>query len=87
MAGAQPKPYSFVLAWLFDWHGDCIFVGARLPPFQPGGSIKTEINNVHDIDYLGGQGLWKAEADDITGEDFELHVNPETGMIVHIEDD
>jgi hypothetical protein len=49
--------------------------------------MNAGFHNVHDIDFLDSRGLWKAEADDITGEDFELHVNPETGMIVHIEDD
>lgn len=44
-------------------------------------------HNVHDIDFLDRQGVWKAEADDITGEDFALHVDPMTGDIVHIEDD
>jgi len=49
--------------------------------------MNAGFHNVHDIDYLSHRGVWKAEADDITGEDFELHINPETGMIVHIEDD
>lgn len=44
-------------------------------------------HNVHDIDYMENRGVWRAEADDITGEDYELHVNPNTGLIVHIEDD
>jgi hypothetical protein len=44
-------------------------------------------HNVHDIAYLDNRGVWKAEADDITGSDFELHVDPNTGMIVHVEDD
>jgi hypothetical protein len=44
-------------------------------------------HNVHDIDFSDNRGVWIAEADDITGEDFELHVDPETGLIVHIEDD
>jgi hypothetical protein len=44
-------------------------------------------HNVHDVDFSDHQGVWIAEADDITGEDFELHVDPETGLIVHIEDD
>ena len=44
-------------------------------------------HNVHDIDYLDGKGVWKAEADDITGEDYELHVSPTSGRIVHVEDD
>jgi hypothetical protein len=43
-------------------------------------------HNVHDIDYLDGKGVWKAEADDITGEDFEIHVDS-NGRIVHIEGD
>jgi len=49
--------------------------------------MNAGFHNVHDIDYLDSRGLWKAEADDISGEDYELHVNPDTGMIVHIEDD
>lgn len=43
-------------------------------------------HHVHDIDYLNGKGVWKAEADDITGEDYEIHVDSK-GRIVHIEDD
>lgn len=42
-------------------------------------------HNVHDVDLEGG--IWKAEADDITGEDFEVHVDASTGLIVHVEDD
>jgi predicted small secreted protein len=42
-------------------------------------------HNVHDVDFKDG--IWKAEADDITGEDFEVHVDANTGLIVHIEDD
>lgn len=49
--------------------------------------MNAGFHNVHDIDFLDSRGVWKAEADDITGEDYELHINPETGMIVHIEDD
>ena len=49
--------------------------------------MESGFHNVHDIDYLDGQGVWKAEADDITGEDYELHVNPTSGRIVHVEDD
>jgi|GEM_PF-6643255 len=44
-------------------------------------------HNVHDIDYLDGKGVWKAEADDASGEDYELHVSPITHKIVHVEDD
>jgi uncharacterized membrane protein YkoI len=49
--------------------------------------MQAGFHNVHDIDYLDDNGVWKAEADDITGEDFELHVDAATGRIVHIEDD
>ena len=44
-------------------------------------------HNVHDIDFLDSRGVWKAEADDITGEDYEIHVDATTAQIVHIEDD
>ncbi|HEX5786612.1 MAG TPA: PepSY domain-containing protein [Woeseiaceae bacterium] len=44
-------------------------------------------DNVHDIEYLDDRGVWKAEADDATGEDFEVHVDGTTGEIVHLEDD
>lgn len=49
--------------------------------------MNAGFHNVHDIDYLNHRGVWKAEADDITGEDFEVHVDPNTGLIVHVEDD
>lgn len=42
-------------------------------------------HNVHDVGLKNG--VWKAEADDITGEDFEIHVDASTGLIVHVEDD
>jgi hypothetical protein len=47
--------------------------------------IEAGFHNVHDVDRRGD--IWKAEADDITGEDFEIHIDARTGMIVHIEDD
>lgn len=47
--------------------------------------VDAGFHNVHDIDFRGG--VWKAEADDITGEDFEIHVDPNSGLIVHVEDD
>lgn len=47
--------------------------------------VDAGFHNVHDVDFRNG--VWKAEADDITGEDFEIHVHPSTGAIVHIEDD
>jgi hypothetical protein len=49
--------------------------------------MNAGFHNVHDIDYLAGKNVWKAEADDITGEDYEIHVDERTGRIVHIEDD
>lgn len=49
--------------------------------------MNAGFHNVHDIDFLESKGVWKAEADDSTGEDFELHVDATTGRIVHIEDD
>jgi hypothetical protein len=49
--------------------------------------MNAGFRNVHDIDYLDSRGLWKLEADDISGEDYELHIEPNTGRIVHIEDD
>lgn len=42
-------------------------------------------HNVHDVSLSNG--VWKAEADDITGEDFEIHVDANSGLIVHVEDD
>jgi len=47
--------------------------------------VDAGFHNVHDVDLDGG--VWKAEADDITGEDFEVHVDASSGLIVHIEDD
>ena len=47
--------------------------------------IDAGFHNVHDVDFKDGR--WKAEADDITGEDFEVHVDANTGLIVHVEDD
>jgi hypothetical protein len=47
--------------------------------------VEAGFHNVHDIDYQGG--VWKAEADDITGEDLEIHVDANSGLIVHVEDD
>lgn len=44
-------------------------------------------HNIHDIDFLDNRGVWKAEADDVTGEDFEVHVDAMSGNIVHVEDD
>lgn len=49
--------------------------------------MNAGFHNVHDIDFLDDKGVWKAEADDITGEDFELHVDAISGRVVHVEDD
>lgn len=49
--------------------------------------MNAGFHNVHDIDFLDDKGVWKAEADDITGEDFELHVDANSGRVVHVEDD
>ena len=49
--------------------------------------INAGFHNVHDIDMLDRKGVWKAEADDSAGEDYELHVDAMSGLIVHIEDD
>lgn len=49
--------------------------------------MNAGFHNVHDIDFLDNKGVWKAEADDITGEDYELHVDATSGKIVHVEDD
>jgi hypothetical protein len=44
-------------------------------------------HNVHDVEFSERQSVWIAEADDITGDDFELYIDPETGHIVRIEED
>jgi hypothetical protein len=49
--------------------------------------MNAGFHNVHDIDFLDDKGVWKAEADDITGADYELHVDATSGRIVHVEDD
>ena len=43
--------------------------------------------NIHDIDWLSSQGVWKAEARDMTGDDLEIHVDPIDARVVHIEND
>lgn len=47
--------------------------------------VDAGFHNVHDVDRSGN--VWKAEADDITGDDFEIHIDASTGMIVHVEED
>lgn len=57
------------------------------PEFVTTTVMNAGFTNVHDIDFLEDKGVWKAEADDSRGEDYELHVDATTGKIVHIEDD
>lgn len=47
--------------------------------------MNAGFHNVHDIDLKNT--YWKAEADDIRGDDYEIHIALETGKIIHIEDD
>lgn len=42
-------------------------------------------HDIHDVEYDDGR--WKAEARDATGEDYEVHIDPIDGRIVHLEDD
>lgn len=44
-------------------------------------------HDIHDIDWLSHQGVWKAEARDPTGDDREIHVDPIDARIVHVEED
>jgi len=44
-------------------------------------------HDIHDIDFLEREGVWKAEAEDVSGQDFEVHVDATSGRIVHVEDD
>lgn len=41
--------------------------------------------NVHDVDYEDG--IWNAEADDPTGKDVELKIDPKTGKVIGKEKD
>ena len=47
--------------------------------------VDAGFHNIHDVDFEGD--VWKAEADDITGDDLEIHIDARTGAIVHVEDD
>jgi len=49
--------------------------------------MNAGFHNVHDIAFLDSQGVWKAEADDSSGADYELHVDATSGLLVHVEDD
>ena len=50
-------------------------------------SVLTDagFHDIHDVSLKNG--VWKAEADDITGDDLEIHVDATTGRIVHVEED
>lgn len=41
--------------------------------------------NVHDVDYEDG--IWNAEADDPTGKDVELKIDPKSGKVIGKEED
>ncbi|MBF6023899.1 PepSY domain-containing protein [Lysobacter niastensis] len=41
--------------------------------------------NVHDVDYAGG--IWNAEADDPSGRDVEVKLDPKTGKVIGKEKD
>lgn len=49
--------------------------------------VASGYHDVHDIDWLKRRGVWKAEARDRTGDDKEIHVDPQDGRILHVEDD
>lgn len=42
-------------------------------------------HDIHDLSYRGGK--WKAEAEDPSGDDREVHLDAFSGAIVHVEDD
>ena len=44
-------------------------------------------HDIHDIDWLGSRGVWKAEARDSSGDDREVHLDPLNGRILHVEED
>lgn len=44
-------------------------------------------HDIHDIDYLDGRNVWKAEARDRSGDDREIHLDPVNGTILHVEED
>jgi hypothetical protein len=42
-------------------------------------------SKVHDVDF--DDGVWKAEADNALGNDVEVHLDPQDGRILHVEND
>lgn len=47
--------------------------------------VDAGYHDIHDVEYDGG--IWRAEAVDALGEDFEIRVDAGSGRVVHIEDD
>lgn len=42
-------------------------------------------SKIHDVDF--DDGVWKAEADRVDGNDVEIHLDAKDGRIVHVEND
>jgi len=42
-------------------------------------------SKIHDVDF--DDGMWKAEAEESNGNDVEIHLDANTGQIVHVEND
>ena len=42
-------------------------------------------SKIHDVDF--DDGLWKAEADNAEGDGMRLHLDPQDGRIMHVEND
>lgn len=67
-------------------------VPGPLPPPNAFGAADVRVilsdagfHDIHDIAYDDGR--WKAEARDSRGDDYEVHIDPIDGRIVHLEDD
>jgi len=67
-------------------------VRGRTPPPPAFGADDVRVilseagfHDIHDIAFDDGR--WTAEARDATGEDYEVHIDPIDGRIVHLEDD
>ena len=44
-------------------------------------------HDVHDIELKKHKGVWKAKADNVSGDDMDIQVDATTGRIVHVEED
>ncbi|MET0582934.1 MAG: PepSY domain-containing protein [Pseudoxanthomonas sp.] len=42
-------------------------------------------SKVHDVDF--DDGVWKAEAERVDGNDVEIHLDPKDGKVLHVEND